>query len=129
MSLRKARLAIVAAALPAFVGGASADVLSGLAGTYGNANGCKYEATGAYVDDDVVILKPDEYQTYVTLCEFLDVRKARDGSQVAMALCGHEGDEAQTIDFLCFVKDPSGRDAFAIFGQAGDPYGEVEPCR
>lgn len=129
MSLRKARLAIVAAALPALAGGASADALSGLAGTYGNASGCRYQASGNYVDDDMVILKPDEYQTYVTLCEFLDVRKARDGSQVAMALCGHEGDEAQTVEFLRFVRDPSGADAFAIFGQGGDPYGEVEQCR
>lgn len=128
MRLRKARLAIVAAALPALAGGASAEALSGLAGTYGNASGCRYEASGNYVDDDMVILKPDEYQTYVTLCEFLDVRKARDGSQVAMGLCGHEGDEAQTIEFLRFVRDTSGRDAFAIFGQGGDPYGEVEPC-
>lgn len=129
MSLRKARLAIVSAALPALAGGASADALSGLAGTYGNASGCRYEASGNYVDDDMVILKPDEYQTYVTLCEFLDVRTARDGSQVAMALCGHEGDEAQTVEFLRFVKDPSGADAFAIFGQGGDRYAEVEPCR
>jgi hypothetical protein len=115
--------------LPAFAGGASAEALSGLAGTYGNANGCKYEATGNYIDEDMVILKADEYQTYVTLCEFLEVRVARDGSQVVTALCGHEGDEAQTIDFMRFVKDRSGRDAFAIFGQGGDPYGEVEPCR
>jgi len=125
----RGRFAIVAAALSALAGGASAEALSGLAGTYGNANGCRYAASGNYVDDDMVILKPDEYQTYVTLCEFLDVRKARDGSQVAMALCGHEGDEAQTIDFLRFVKDPSGRDAYAIFGQGGDSHGEVEPCR
>ncbi len=65
--------------LPASAGGAPAEVLSDLAGTYGNANGCKYEATGNYVDDGMVILKPDEYQTYVTLCEFLEVRSARDG--------------------------------------------------
>ena len=129
MSLRGARLALIAAMLPAFAGSASAEALSGLAGTYGNANGCKYEATGNYIDEDMVILKADEYQTYVTLCEFLEVRVARDGSQVVTALCGHEGDEAQTIDFMRFVKDRSGRDAFAIFGQGGDPYGEVEPCR
>lgn len=129
MSLRQARHALIAALLPAFAGGAAAEALSGLAGTYGNANGCKYEATGNYVDDDMVILKPDEYQTYVTLCEFLEVRSARDGSQVVMALCGHEGDEAQTIEFMRFVRDASGRDAIAIFGQGGDPYGEVEPCR
>lgn len=115
--------------LPAYACGASAEALAGLSGAYGNANGCKYEATGAYVDDDMVILKPDEYQTYVTLCEFLDVRAARDGSQVVTALCGHEGDEAQTIEFMRFVRDASGKDAFAIFGQAGDLYGEVEPCR
>ncbi len=129
MSLRGARLALIAATLPAYAGGASAEVLSGLAGTYGNANGCKYEATGNYVDDDMVILKPDEYQTYVTLCEFLDVRAARDGSQVVMALCGHEGDEAQTIEFMRFAKNASGRDAYAIFSQAGDLFSEVEPCR
>lgn len=129
MNLRIARLAIVAAALPVLAGGASAESLSGLAGTYGNANGCKYEATGDYVDDDMVILKPDEYQTYVKICEFLDVRKARDGSEVAMSLCGHEGDEAQTVEFLRFVRDPSGKDAVAIFGQDGDLNGEVEPCR
>lgn len=115
--------------LPALAGGASAETLSGLAGTYGNASGCRYEATGNYVDDDMVILKPDEYQTYVTLCEFLDVRTARDGSQVVMGLCGHEGDEAQTIEFMRVVRDGSGKDAFAIFGQAGDKYGEVERCQ
>lgn len=129
MSLRKARLALIAALLPAFAGGASAEALSGLAGTYGNAAGCRYEATGNYVDEDMVVLKADEYQTYVTLCEFLEVRKARDGSQVVTALCGHEGDEAQTIEFMRIVKDASGKDLYAVFSQAGDLLGEVEPCR
>lgn len=129
MSLRAPRLALIAALLPALAGSVSAEALSGLSGTYGNASGCRYVATGNYVDDDMVILKPDEYQTHVTYCEFLEVHTARDGSQVVTALCGHEGDEAQTIDFMRFVKDASGKDAFAIFGAAGDPYGVVEPCR
>lgn len=129
MILRGTRFALIAAVLPALAGGASAEALSGVAGTYGNASGCKYAATGNYVDEDMVVLKADEYRTYATLCEFVDVRPARDGSQVATALCGHEGDEAQTIELMRFAKDPSGRDAFAIFGQGGDPYGEVEPCR
>jgi len=128
VNVRGALLADVAALLPALAGGASAEALAGLAGTYGNASGCRYAASGNVIEDDMVILKPDEYQTYATLCEFLDVRAARDGSQVVTALCGHEGDEAQTIELMRFARDPSGRDAFAIFGQAGDHYGEVEPC-
>ena len=123
------RFAIVAAALSALAGSASAEALSGLAGTYGNANGCKYAASGNYVDDDMVLLKAEEYQTYVTLCEFLQVLKAQDASQVVTALCGHEGDETQTIEFMRIVKDASGKDAYAIFAQGGDPHGEVEPCR
>lgn len=97
-------------------------------GSYGNESGCRFLETNDYGDDSVVTLTADAYETAVTSCEFLQVLTARSGARVATMLCGHEGEEAQTVEFLRIVKDQSGADAFDLFAETGDPRGRVEPC-
>lgn len=100
-----------------------------LDGAYGNAAGCHYLATNVYGDDSVVMLTPDSFETFVTSCEFLQVLAARSGASVVTMLCGHEGDESQTVEFLRVVKDQNGLDAYDIFAGTGDARGRVERCR
>jgi hypothetical protein len=113
----------------AMLAGPAAAARLDLAGPYGNAAGCRYLATNVYGDDSVVMLTPDSFETFVTSCEFLQVLAASSGASVVTMLCGHEGDEAQTVEFLRVVKDPNGLDAYDIFAGTGDARGRVERCR
>ena len=42
-----------------------------IAGPYGNADGCKYAKDGHMSSDDMLLLKPDGFESYGTACEFV----------------------------------------------------------
>ena len=96
-------------------------------GPYGNELGCQFAKTNEYGEDDMVLLTPDGYETFVTACEFLQSLPARDGSRVMTMLCGHEGDAAQTIEFMRIVKTPD-VDAYELYDDTGELRGNVTPC-
>ncbi len=104
----------------------AADLLD-FTGVYGNAAGCRFNETGVFNDESIVLLKPGEFRTYAALCEFLQVLKPADGSSVLTTLCGHEGDAAQTIDFLRVVRSADA-DSYEVFGASGDLWGKVDRC-
>jgi hypothetical protein len=101
----------------------------GMSANYGNEAGCRYAATGEYNDESMVLLKPDEFQTFVMLCGFVEVLVARDGSHIVTTLCGHEGEAEQTIEHLRIVKDAAGADVHEVFGASGELWGRVDRCR
>ena len=120
--LAAAILGLTLVAAPALAGMLDID------GTYGNAAGCLFEKTKNYGDESVLVLTPDSYETFATSCEFLQVLPAKSGARVVTMLCGHEGDAAQTIEFMRVFKDPGGADAYDLYAETGEPRGRVERC-
>ncbi len=118
----------VLAALPVLLlaGGAAAASLD-IVGTYGSPAGCKYAADGQYGDESVVILDAEHYENFVTHCSFVQVLTASDGSKIVTLLCGHEGDEALTVEMARIAKAAQG-DAYAMFSAQGDLWDEVSRC-
>jgi hypothetical protein len=99
-----------------------------IAGPYGNADGCKYAKEGHMESDDVLLLKPDGFETYGTGCEFVEVLTAKDGSKVVTGLCQFEGEDGfgtQSFVIRKSQKDPA---ALTIYANNGEVFGEASPC-
>src|SRR5690349_2721264 len=75
-----------------------------IGGNYGNEAGCKYLKDGVYGDDNVLALTPKEVQTAVTLCSLVTATTLEGGTIVASVICGHEGEETQTLGMMRFTK-------------------------
>lgn len=99
-----------------------------IGGNYGNEAGCKYLATNNYEGDDLVVLTPREVQTYATLCSFVTATTIDNGTIVTTVICGHEGEETQTLEMMRFTKHAEA-DRWGIFDQNGTSWGEVPRCR
>ncbi len=95
---------------------------------YGNPAGCENLATGAYDDDTMFYLTPTEISSYVTGCEILQALRPKNDSYVVTTICGHEGEETQTIEMFRIQKVTDGADAYEIYDDAGDLWQRVEPC-
>lgn len=89
-------------------------------GKYGNPAGCKFAATNNAESDDLLLLTPTEVETYVTFCSFVQVLPAGATTRVVTTICGHEGEEMQTIELMRIEKDGNGADAYTIFSSSGD---------
>ena len=113
--------------LATLMSGAVSAATLDLTGTYGSPAGCKYAADGEYGDDSVSVLDAEHYENFVTWCEFVQVAKARDGSSVVTMLCGHEGEDYQTIDTVRIAKATEA-DAYRIFLHSGELWAEVSRC-
>ncbi|HTV68718.1 MAG TPA: hypothetical protein VMF90_09285 [Rhizobiaceae bacterium] len=122
------RLVSIATALVMLPTVAAAAMLD-ITGKYGNEAGCRYAATNDYTDDTLLLISPDEYMTYVTLCEFLQALPVKDGSKVMTMLCAHEGETMQTIDFMRIQKSPDVGDSYDLFNAEGDHLGIVGRCK
>lgn len=99
-----------------------------LEGTWGNPTGCKYAKDGNYENDDMMVLKPQGIETYVTGCEWLQVLTASGGAQVATGICGHEGEDYQTVETYIVEKDQTDPALVRIRQSTGEVWGEVRKC-
>jgi hypothetical protein len=106
---------------------ADAQTLS-LDGTWGNPNGCKYAKDGLYENDDMLVLKPDGVEGYVIGCEWLQVLTAKNGTQVATGICGHEGEDFPSVETYIVEKDYTDPALMRIRQSTGDIWGEVRKC-
>lgn len=110
---------------------ASAGVATGatldLPGNYGSPQGCKYLQDQSLWEEGVTVLTPTHYQDFVTWCDYVQVLQANDGSRIVTMLCGHEGEEEQTIDVVRVTK-VDGRDAYGIFHATGGRWAELAAC-
>ena len=100
-----------------------------LDGAWGNPNGCKYVRDGLYENDDMMILRPDGIETYVTGCEWLQVLTASGGAQVATGLCGHEGEVFESVETYIVETDRADPALRRIRHAAGELWGEVRQCQ
>lgn len=99
-----------------------------LDGVWGNSSGCKYAKDGLYENEDMMVLKPEGVETYVTLCEWLQVLTAKGGAQVVTGICGHEGEDHQTVESYIVEKDQTDAGLVRIRQSTGDVWGEVRKC-
>jgi hypothetical protein len=119
------RLALTAIAFLA-AGAVQAATLD-IAGDYGTPAGCKYLKDHTQWEEGVTTLTPNEYKDFVTICEYLQVLPAGDGSRIVTLLCQQELDVV-TIDIWRVVQVPD-HDAYSIYNQAGDRLvGELARC-
>lgn len=75
-----------------------------------------------------MVLTSDRVETYVTLCEWVQVSTARDGAQVATGLCAHEGEDYRTVETYIIEKDAADPALIRIRASNGEPWGEVRKC-
>jgi len=99
-----------------------------LEGTWGNPTGCKYAKDGNYENDDMVVLKPDGIETYVTLCEWVQALPSSSGAQVVTGLCGHEGEDYQTVEMYIIEKDHTDPGLMRVRQSTGEVLSEVRKC-
>jgi hypothetical protein len=99
-----------------------------IVGPYGNADGCKYAKEGHMSSDDVLLLKPDGFETYGTGCEFVEVLAAKDGSKVVTGLCQFEGEDGFGTQSFVIRKSQKDAAALTIYNADGSVYGEASRC-
>jgi hypothetical protein len=99
-----------------------------IAGTYGNADGCKYAKDGILEGDELLMLKPDRLQSYGSDCEFVQVLTAKDGTKVATGLCASEGEEGVGVHSFAIRKSTTDPQALAVYDADGSLWGELKPC-
>jgi hypothetical protein len=119
-------LALGAAALVGPAASAMADDVI-IAAAYGDEPGCRFALSGDFDGTELLMLTPKEVSTSVTTCSIIDPKQAGDGNIVSMVLCGHEGEEFQTLDIMRFRHDAE-RDVFTIFTRDGTSWGEIGRC-
>jgi hypothetical protein len=123
-----ARLSFMLIALSLSAAAPAASQSLDIAGPYGNADGCKYAKEGHMESDDVLLLKPDGFETYGTGCEFVEVLAAKDGSKVVTGLCQNEGEEGFGTQNFVIRKSQKDAAALTIYNADGSVYGEASPC-
>ena len=69
--------------------------------------------------------RPDGFMTYGTVCEFVQVLPAKDGSQVVTALCQFEGEDGFGTQNFVIRKSQRTAAALMIYGDNGEVFGEV----
>ncbi|GLQ54671.1 hypothetical protein [Devosia nitrariae] len=105
---------------------ATADSLV-LPGTYGNADGCTYLATGDLTGDALRYLTSEEVASYGSGCRFVAVHADGAGNQLAQGICSYEGEEfLGAEDYVITPPDADGR--VRVYTAAGELWDELEPC-
>lgn len=99
-----------------------------ITGTYGDPRGCEYAVKRDYSEQEYVLLTAEEVSTAMTLCSFVQIVPYTNGNMIVTVMCGHEGDEAQTLALMRIQKDPDGADNFRIFDADGTEWGKAERC-
>lgn len=106
---------------------ASAQPLS-LDGVWGNEAGCRYARTQDNSDDGLMVLSAGGVETYATACEWVQVGKAADGTQVATGLCSHEGEDYRSVETYIIEADMADSALVRIRAANGEVWGEVRKC-
>jgi hypothetical protein len=99
-----------------------------IAGTYGNADGCKFAKDGTAENDQFLVLKPDSLQSYGSACDFVQVLTAKDGTKVVTGLCESEGEDGVGVYMFAIRKSQKDPAALTIFDNEGSSWGDVKPC-
>lgn len=122
------RLPVSAAMVAAGVLAASAQGLT-LDGVWGNVAGCKFAKDGQSEDDSFVVLKSDGLQSYGTGCEWVQVFKGKNAEQVAVGLCGYEGEDGLGSETFVIAADRADAALMKIYAGHGELWGEVRKCQ
>ena len=99
-----------------------------LDGVWGNEAGCRYAQTQDNSDDGLMVLSAERVETYATACEWVQVGKAADGTQVATGLCAHEGEDYRSVETYIIEADLADNSLVRIRAANGEVWGEVRKC-
>ena len=99
-----------------------------LDGIWGNPEGCKFAKDGHSENDAYVVLKPDGVESYGTGCEWVQVFAAKSGVQVAIGLCGYEGEGGLGSETFVIAPDMADPSKLNISMGPGDPWAVVQKC-
>ena len=102
-----------------------AQAIAPVSGPHGNAAGCRIAAGGQPDSDDVLLLTPESAQTYATYCGFISRFATGNDDVVLLSVCGHEGDEMETVGF---IRIRPVEDGFQVFDGDGADWGRAMPC-
>jgi len=99
-----------------------------LDGVWGNEAGCKFAKEGQSEDDSYVVLKSDEVQSYGTGCDWVQVYPGKGGAQVAIGLCGYEGEGGLGAETFVIAPDIADSAKLNITMGPGEPWAVVTKC-
>lgn len=119
--------AIITIGLLVLGGSAFAQSLT-LEGTWGNEAGCKFVKEGQSEDDSYLALKSDGVESYGTGCEWVQVLPGKSGAQVAIGLCGYEGEGGLGSETFVIARDMADPTLIKIYTNHGEVWGEVRKC-
>jgi hypothetical protein len=100
-----------------------------LDGVWGNEAGCKYVKEGQSEDDSYVVLKADGVQSYGTGCDWVQVLPNKDGAQLAIGICGYEGEGGLGSETFVIAPDMGDPTLTKIYTGSGDTWAEVRKCQ
>jgi hypothetical protein len=124
--LRRGALIFV---LLSIVSPALAEGLLPIGGAFGNEAGCLLFETGQAVDDTVVILTPDTFQTYGTGCSFETLVSGKPGAYDLSASCASEGDEGEgQFKDKVAVRGSKSAGYTVTIGDGGPEWGPLFTC-
>lgn len=99
-----------------------------LDGVWGNEAGCKYAKQPSSEDDTYVVLKSDGVQSYGTGCDWVQVFPGKNGEQVAIGLCGYEGEGGLGAETFVIAPDIADSAKLNITMGPGEPWAVVRKC-
>lgn len=105
-----------------------AEAVLKLDGVWGNEAGCKYAKEGTSEDDSFVVLKSDALESYGTGCEWVQVFTGKSGAQVAIGLCGYEGEGGLGSETFVVSPDMADPTKLNIYAGPGEVWAEVRKC-
>jgi hypothetical protein len=120
-----------------FVAAAAAGVLAAplahaqtleLTGVYGNEAGCRVARGEEKPAAEALVVRPDRFESGALTCEFVQVLKAADGTNVITALCDIEDEEGRSVNLFTVAPGKADPTALQIRDEYGAPWDEVKPC-
>lgn len=118
------------AAAAAFVLAPSLAFAQGLdiTGTYGNEAGCRVAKGEEKAAAEALVMRPDRFESGSLVCEFVQVLKAADGTNVITALCEIEDEDGRSVNLFTVAPSKADPAALQIRDEYGAPWDEVKPC-
>ncbi len=95
---------------------------------YGNEAGCRVVKGEAPKSDEALVVRPDRFEAAASICVFVQVLAAPDGTKVLTALCDIEGEEGRSINHFSVGPSRADPSALTIHDEYGAQWDEVKPC-
>jgi hypothetical protein len=103
-----------------------ADAVLPIGGAFGNEAGCALFETGDAIDDTVVVLTPDTFQTHAMGCSFETLVSGKPGDYEIAATCANEGEDGSTKHKVAVRGSMSA--GYTVVIEGGPEWGPLFTC-